>query len=190
MMTWPQSYFEERYSIDPDPWSFARSEYEQRKYLLTLASLPRRRFSRAFEPGCSIGVLTRLLAGHCRELISYEIVSSVVEAARMRVKDLAHVRVEQRRIPREWPPGIFDLVVFSEVLYYLDEPEMETLLGRLERSLEPGGVVLAVHYRGPTHYPQSGDAVHEQLEGASFLRPIARYDETDFRISVLEKLTS
>ncbi len=44
---------------DPDPWGFETSAYERRKYALTMSSLPRRPVPRAFEPGCSIGVLTR-----------------------------------------------------------------------------------------------------------------------------------
>jgi Nodulation protein S (NodS) len=61
----PKSYFEGMYSGDPDPWDFEGSPYEQRKYSLTMASLPRPRYRFAFEPGCSIGVLTSMLAGRC-----------------------------------------------------------------------------------------------------------------------------
>ena len=32
--------FEGLYSQDPDPWEFASSPYEQRKYRITAASLP------------------------------------------------------------------------------------------------------------------------------------------------------
>ena len=61
----PVSSFEDLYRVDPDPWQFATSRYEQRRYDITVACLPRARYAAAFEPGCAIGELTRRLAGRC-----------------------------------------------------------------------------------------------------------------------------
>ncbi|MFE7421819.1 hypothetical protein [Rhodococcus sp. NPDC057529] len=61
------SYFDAMYAASPDPWGFGDRWYEQRKYALTLAALPRPRYRRAFEPGCSIGILTAALAHRCDE---------------------------------------------------------------------------------------------------------------------------
>ncbi|MEO9256146.1 MAG: hypothetical protein ABI305_11425, partial [Tepidiformaceae bacterium] len=63
-------YFETMYSQDDDPWRFESSWYERRKYDLTLAALPRQRYGRIFEPGCSLGVLSEGLAARGDELIS------------------------------------------------------------------------------------------------------------------------
>ena len=57
-MTLSPSYFDDMYAANRDPWSLASRWYEQRKYAVTLACLTRPRYRRAFEPGCSIGVLT------------------------------------------------------------------------------------------------------------------------------------
>lgn len=57
-MSTPPAYFEAMYAGAVDPWDLAGRWYEQRKYALTLASLPRPRYRAAFEPGCSVGVLT------------------------------------------------------------------------------------------------------------------------------------
>jgi hypothetical protein len=54
----PPDYFDRMYADSQDPWDFAGRWYEQRKRALTMASLPRARFRRAFEPGCSIGQLS------------------------------------------------------------------------------------------------------------------------------------
>ncbi|KPC81578.1 SAM-dependent methyltransferase, partial [Streptomyces sp. NRRL F-6602] len=64
------------YADAPDPWRLADRWYEHRKYTLTLASLPRRRYRRAFEPGCSVGVLTRMLAGRCEEVVAADRVAT------------------------------------------------------------------------------------------------------------------
>jgi hypothetical protein len=57
-MTLDAGYFSDRYAASADPWGLAERWYESRKYALSLALLPRERYRAAFEPGCSIGVLS------------------------------------------------------------------------------------------------------------------------------------
>ena len=63
-------YFDALYTADPDPWNFAASPYEQAKYALTLNAMPKPRYRSALEVGCSIGVLTRLLASRCDTVVA------------------------------------------------------------------------------------------------------------------------
>ena len=63
--TLPPSYFDAVYAASSDPWQFATSDYERAKYAATVAALPKPHFEQAFEIGCSIGVLTGLLAQRC-----------------------------------------------------------------------------------------------------------------------------
>jgi protein-L-isoaspartate O-methyltransferase len=112
-------YFERIYQEAEDPWGFATRWYEQRKYALTLAALPRERYRRAFEPGCSFGVLSELLAVRCDALIASDLVASVSARAAQRLRHFDHVRVDTGAIPDVWPEGHFDLIVLSEVAYYL-----------------------------------------------------------------------
>src|ERR1700737_2490488 len=100
----------------------------------------------AFEPGCSIGVLTRLLARRCDALLSCDVAADAVSAAAQRTRDWPHVRVEQRDIPGQWPSGCFDLIVFSEILYYFGDEDLEQVLDRAVAALEPQGTLLAVHW--------------------------------------------
>ena len=58
-------HFRRLYARSADPWGFRTSGYEQEKYRRTIAALGERRFRSGFEPGCSIGVLTRMLATRC-----------------------------------------------------------------------------------------------------------------------------
>jgi predicted TPR repeat methyltransferase len=150
------AFFEDLYAQDPDPWDFETSAYEREKYDATIAALEGRRFARALEIGCSIGVLTRALAEQVDELLSIDVVESALERARVRNPG---VRFERREIPEEFPDGAFDLVVASEVLYYLDAPALAATLDRIE-----SGTLLAVHWRHPTErYPFTGDEVHARL---------------------------
>lgn len=181
-------YFEELYRGDPDPWDLATSDYERRKYATTIAALERRRFRRALEPGCSIGVLTRALAPWCDDLLAIDAAPRAVEAARARLAGLGNVRVERRSVPGQMPAGPFDLIVCSEVLYYWDRPALAGVWRALRDALAPGGCLLAVHWRGPVrHYPLGGDAVHDLLRaepgdlrvGRSGTWPLFRLDRFD-----------
>jgi hypothetical protein len=111
----PGAFFEQRYRRDPDPWQFATSPYEQRRYDITLASLPRQRYERAFEPGCSVGALTERLAARCGSLLAMDGAPTAVREARRRCAPQPHVEVCCGEVPTAWPAGGFDLILLSEL---------------------------------------------------------------------------
>lgn len=178
-------YFDAMYQAAADPWGLQDRWYEQRKYAVSLAQLPARRYRRAFEPGCSVGVLTRLLARRCDALLSCDVAPAAVRAAARRTRGLAQVRVERREIPRQWPAGRFDLVVLSEILYYFGDRDLDQVLGKAAAALEPGGTLLAVHWRHPVReYPRSGDDVHAALMARPGLARLVSHAEPDFLAEV------
>ena len=66
------------------------------------------------------------------------------------------------RCRRSSRTAAYDLIVVSEVLYYLDEPAFDATLDAIERTLH--GTLLAVHWRPlAERYPLTGDEVHERL---------------------------
>ena len=79
-----------------DPWGFTSRWYEARKYALSVAMLPRQHYHEAFEPGCSVGVLTELLAPRCTSLLACDLAPAAVRAAANQYRHLPQVRVEQR----------------------------------------------------------------------------------------------
>lgn len=171
---------------NPDPWGFETRFYEARKRALTLASLPRAAFASGLEVGCSIGVLTAELAGRAERLLAVDVSAHAVAAARVRLAGHRHVRVEQLQVPAAWPPGGFDLVVVSEVGYYLTEQEILALADRILASLEPDGVVVLCHWRHPLEDSAlDGDRVHELLRTRTGLAVLAAHCEEDFRLEVL-----
>ena len=163
-------YFDAMYADDADPWGFDSRFYEQRKYALTLAALPRQRYARAVEPGCANGALTELLAPRCDELIAFDFVEATIERARRRLGDAANVTLECAEFPVWWPAGTGDLVLWSEVAYYLTDAGFRTAATGLERWLRPGGQLMAVHYTGTTDYPVSGTEAHRRIDQLGFLR--------------------
>jgi SAM-dependent methyltransferase len=184
-MTLDPGYFGERYAASPDPYGLADRWYETRKYALTVALLPRERYSPAFEPGCSIGVLTTQLAPRCDRLLACDAIPDAVTSAQARTARLHGVRVERRVIPREWPRRTFDLIIFSEILYYFGDADFDRVLRLGISSLRPGGHLLAVHWRHPApDHPRSGDDVHDTLAAHARLARLARYRDKDFTAEV------
>jgi SAM-dependent methyltransferase len=160
-MTLPESYFEDVYAANVDPWNFRNSPYEAAKYDRTLAALPRLHYARALEVGCSIGVLTSRLAARAEELIAVDMSGRALAQARRENADRPNVTFERRRLPHDLPRGPFDLIVLSEVLYYLSPEDLERALDAVLARLGPGGTLLLVHWTPYVHdYPQTGDAVH------------------------------
>ena len=179
-----REYFDRLYAADPDPWGFESRWYERRKYDLTLAALPDERYRSGFEPGCSVGVLSERLAERCDRLLVCDHMPVAIERAASRFRSRPQVRVERLRIPEGWPDETFDLIVLSEVVYYFDQDDAEQIRELTLRSALPGATVVAVHWRGETDYPLTGDETHELLGRDAALVPVARHLERDFRIDV------
>ncbi len=153
-----------------DPWNFEGSSYEQERYVKILESVDGRRYSRAFEPGCSIGVLTRNLAGLCDRLEAREISPTAASNAKERCKDLPQVHLECGSLPEAMPAGEFDLIVFSEIGYYFEEEELRVIVDHLANKLSPGGYFIAVHWLGTSaDHLLSGDAVHGVIRECALL---------------------
>jgi SAM-dependent methyltransferase len=162
-----QAFFEARYQASSDPWEFSSSAYELARYQATLEALSRASYRRAFEPGCSVGVLTARLARRVNHLIACDISDTAVARAKVRCREFAHVEIYQGDAAVDPPEGTFDLMVFSELGYYFSADRLRTIVHRLADRLEPSGEFLAVHWLGdsPDHLLH-GDDVHEVLAQA------------------------
>lgn len=187
-MSLPPSYFDALYEANPDPWGFATRWYEARKRMITTATLPRQRFGRCFEPGCSTGLLSQELAGRCDELLCTDVASAAVAQASERLAGLPHVRVERAALPEEWPAGDWNLIVLSELGYYFDRPVLDRLLCLAIDALTPDGVLVACHWRHPvSDYPLTGDQVHERLAAQDDLARLSRHEEADFLLETFSR---
>jgi cyclopropane fatty-acyl-phospholipid synthase-like methyltransferase len=182
-----REYFDALYTADPDPWKFAASPYERGKYEITLDAMPKPRYRSALEVGCSIGVLTRSLASRCDTLIAIDAAQTPLLEARRRCADLPGVRFEHMFVPDQWPDGAFELILLSEVVYYLSRDDVGRLAAKVSNSLPKGGSVILVHWTGLTNYPLSGDEAAdlfiERIEPACVVDRADRYAE--FRLDVL-----
>jgi SAM-dependent methyltransferase len=157
------AHFARLYQSNPDPWGFRTDPYEQAKYRHSVEVLGGDRFLSGLEVGCSIGVLTRMLAPRCETLLAVDIVDQPLEAAANRCADQPWVEFQRVRAPNEWPDRRFDLIVLSEVLYFLSPVDVDRCAVRVKDSLLPGARVLLVNWLGQSDDPCSGDQAAERF---------------------------
>ncbi|HEX4115321.1 MAG TPA: class I SAM-dependent methyltransferase [Solirubrobacteraceae bacterium] len=156
--------FERLYRESPDPWGYRTSGYEREKYAATLAALPKRSHGLCLEVGCSIGVFTALLAARCEHVVAIDFSLGALQLARRHLQGVRNVDLLRASFPEETPPGSWDLIVCSEILYYLSPPALDEAVGWIKAQLTHGASVLAVSWRGVgREQPLLGDDVHDRL---------------------------
>jgi 2-polyprenyl-3-methyl-5-hydroxy-6-metoxy-1,4-benzoquinol methylase len=182
-------HFEQLYAANPDPWNFTSSPYEAEKYAATCAALPRARFRSGVEFGCSFGVLSRRLAARCDRLLALDMVESVLQRARAGAAEHPNITFTRAAIPADWPTGRFDLMVFSEVLYFLDDTDLVQTARLAAQSLEPGGIVVLVNWLGETSSPQTGDEAAEKFIQAMRpdVVPMSQMRADRYRLDILAR---
>lgn len=177
--------FDALFRDSDDPWRFRTRWYEARKRALTLACLPAARYAHGFEPGCANGELSAALAPRCDRLLVSDVSQRAVDLAQTRVAAFAHVQVVQAQLPRDWPVDTFDLIVISELGYFVDAHRLDALADRTRATLRVGGTVLACHWRRPIEgCALDGDAVHARLSQRLGLNVLTELKEADFVLHV------
>ena len=181
MNPFDRTHFEDLYERDPDPWKFRSSAYEESKYANTIAKLARPHYAKALELGCSIGVLTQRLAGVCDEVVAVDTSRRALAVARASCR-CANVSFRQAHLPDgEWGSG-FDLIVLSEILYYLEVTALDLLARRIESSISDHAECIAVHWIGNTDYPLSGDRAVESFMTMLPGRPLLGLRTRNYRL--------
>jgi SAM-dependent methyltransferase len=178
-------YFDGLFAGNDDPWAFRQRWYERRKRAITLAALPRPRYRTIFEPGCANGELSAELATRCDRLLCYDTAAAAVKLATTRLGPFAHADVRQGRLPADWPNEQFDLIVLSEIGYYLDAADLQQLIQHAAQSLTADGQLLACHWRPPIEdCPLNARQVHDMLHEHLHLPRLVLHQEADFILEI------
>lgn len=140
------SDLERIYADTDDPWDFDQSPYEQEKFAATRAALSRPRYRAGLELGCGNGALARHVAPLCDRYVGIDAVPKAVAAARTKAPSATFLCA---RYPCPLPDGAFDLVVLSEVLYFLAPEDLAHLAGDLAGH-SPDAEIVCVTFLGDT----------------------------------------
>ena len=127
-----------------DPWGYGQSAYEALKYSDTLELIPLLPAGAALELACAQGHFAAQLAGRVGTLLATDISPRALEGAAARCAGLGNVAFQALDFARQPLPGRYDLIVCSEVLYYLDTP-LDEVARRLVEGLNPGGLLVMAH---------------------------------------------
>lgn len=128
----------------PDPWNYV-SVYEQVKYAQTLSLIPYG-IEKALELACAEGIFTRKLAQKVARLTATDISQRAIDRAVERCRDQDNIELRVLDFVKNDLPPEQDLIVCSEVLYYMKDEEMLAAACRkMAAALKPNGYLLTAH---------------------------------------------
>jgi cyclopropane fatty-acyl-phospholipid synthase-like methyltransferase len=186
----PDAYFDRLYAESADPWELQMRWYERRKYAITLALLPLPRYEHAFEPGCSIGVLTEHLVNRCDLVTATDVAAAALDATHRRLVRAGcrhSVALLRASVDQPWPSKGCDLVVLSELCYYLTPSVLRAVMDREVPLLACGATVLAAHWRhSVAEYPMTGDHANDVIGATAGLHHLGGYRDADVAIEVFQ----
>lgn len=182
----PDDALDRLHQQDADPWGVESRWYERRKRDLVLAMLPRPTYDRTLEVGCSTGALAEALAARSGQVLAVDRSLAALAAARERFRDDDRVSVADLDVPHDWPQDVsFDLVVISEVGYFMSPAELEQLVSHIAASLVPDGVLVLCHWRHSIEgWVLDADDVHLGFEDSRLPGLSATYRDRDVEIRV------
>ncbi|MBW3084046.1 hypothetical protein KEM60_00229 [Austwickia sp. TVS 96-490-7B] len=181
--------FEAMYTANPDPWEVGSSWYERRKIAVVLSCLRRERYRLGWEAACGTGHLVDRLADRCGQVVATDACQRAVALTTARTAGRPHVHCAVSALPAH-PEGLGvpDLIVLSEVLYYLDEPTREETYQLIDTVAAPDADVVGVHWRPlGEDYTLPGAQAHRDLGEAltrrGWTRVVTHTDE-EFLVGV------
>lgn len=162
--TWTPDVFESIFRMDADPWDFETSPYERQKLAHLLSCIPPTCSRFAVELGCATGIGTRKLGMRSDRVLAVDASETALALAGTRCADMGHVRFVRAFLPRDYPAAEAlgcDLVILSEILYFLDSDDIRRLARRVMRSATKDAALLLVHWTGYTDTPCTGEEASE-----------------------------
>ena len=126
----------------------------------------------------------------CARVTATDVVPAALQRAQQRLDDIGRrdqVAFLQQSLDEPWPPGPFDLMVLSEVGYYLAPEALRCTLDRECPRLVDGATVVAAHWRHRVaDYLMAGDRVNEIVAETAGLHSLASYRDADVAIDVFD----
>jgi len=178
--------FEARYRAEGDPWRTLSDPAERAKAEAVLSACGDGPFASVVDLGAGLGVLAAGLASRSRRLLALDAAPTAVAAAARRLARWPGARAAVAVLPDDLPRDTFDLVVASEVLYYLSPAAFAATLRWLDGAVAPAGRVVAVHWTGSApDLQRSADDVHAGLARRPRLTAIATTRAETYRLDVL-----
>jgi len=182
--------FDTLFTQSADPWDYDVAPYEQVRFARTIAALDGRQFRQGLEVACAAGSLTEMIAPHCNHLLALDASRAALDHARRRLAPWPHVDIRLARMPEQLPEGRFDLIMLSDMLYYLGLSGLQNFLATLIERAEPDAMIVLVDYLGPMGIAINGEKAAEASIALARLRGwrLTRHERNDtMRLDRLER---
>ncbi|WP_416356872.1 class I SAM-dependent methyltransferase [Aureimonas phyllosphaerae] len=138
--------FEAKFRALSDPWDYRTSHFEAVKRAVLIRACGAGKLGRGLEIACAIGETSRALASRCLTLIATDGAPTALATAQALTPPNLRIDYRQAVLPAGVPPGPFDLIVVSEIAYYLSARDLDRLAERLAGTLAPGGRIVVLHH--------------------------------------------
>ncbi len=132
--TYTASRFNWLYYLNHDPFGVEHTPYERCKREALLRFIAQRHHTNALDLGCGTGIQTKRLAPYCDHILGVDFSAKAISLAKASCKDETNIMftLEDIRIfcgGDKYPlyPK-YDLLVCSEVLYYLDAHSLDAVI--------------------------------------------------------------
>ncbi|MHB1254046.1 MAG: SAM-dependent methyltransferase [Candidatus Humimicrobiaceae bacterium] len=113
--------FEKLYQQIKDPWNFANSPYEKKRFGIIMEFVNSIKPQSILEIGCAEGLLTKYLISVCPDITAVDISKTALLRAKQKVKGVKFILGDFTNINFNKK---FSLILASEILYYPQETEL------------------------------------------------------------------
>ncbi|WP_448571718.1 glycosyltransferase [Trichothermofontia sp.] len=165
----PQQYFENLFKDQPNPWDYT-NKYEQTKYEQTLNIIPEVAKDRVLEIACAEGYFTVQLAPQVRSLLAVDVSQTALVRCQQRCATFSNVNFQCLDFVREAIPDNFDLLICSEVLYFVaDRSSLASIVQKFVNAIKVGGYLVMTHSNVLVDDPNSSGFSWDHAIGGKFI---------------------
>jgi SAM-dependent methyltransferase len=145
--------FERKYATEGDPWGIGEADSDRYDlYYEDLIEAAERRGT-ILDVGCGMGAFLARFQGDFERLLGVEVSPSGVERGRARFPFIEFVEASASELESALPTAErYDAIVFSDVIYYLNEGQKRGALRWIADHLSNGGIAMIAAYSPGGNY--------------------------------------
>jgi SAM-dependent methyltransferase len=138
--------FENLFQSNPDPWDYESSPFEAHKRSVLLKHIGLSPRGRVLELACANGVTTQALMNVGLRVTALDGSQTAITQAQARLGKISRLQLLHANLPEGMPKERFDLIVVSEIVYYLGSIAARRLAASVADRVAPGGRVVVLHH--------------------------------------------
>jgi peptidoglycan/xylan/chitin deacetylase (PgdA/CDA1 family)/2-polyprenyl-3-methyl-5-hydroxy-6-metoxy-1,4-benzoquinol methylase len=192
-----RGHFEILFATQPDPWrNTSPSQRTRHEQILEL--IPPNGVNQALELGCAEGHFTAQLASRVGSLLAADVSQIALDRATQHCAAAQNVRFVRLDLTKDPLPDLYQLIICSEVLSYVNGREaLQVIARKIAEALKPNGYLLTAHSNLVVDEPNQpgfnwdlplgAKAIGEVLAGTCSLRLVKELRMPLYRIQLFRR---